>query len=252
MEIIKFRVAHLRNEEHFQLMTEFKKLLEAIGALVLNIEQLFAVFLVLFGKEDRAVEVFRKNDLTDDISAADALRDSIYKGFTLLVETHQYSPAPEKVEAAGNIRTVIDHYGDFRNKSYNEETASINNFVQDINARCADDINTLNAAEWIANLSASNQTFENLMTQRFDQEAGQEYINLRETRKEIDKVYNQIIDYINASIIVNGEAAYVDFVNKLNERISYYKNTLAQRKGRAAKKNENTPSASANANETAE
>ncbi|MDR1896620.1 MAG: DUF6261 family protein [Prevotellaceae bacterium] len=238
MKILKFYLGHLRNEEHFQLMTEFKKLIEASGASVLNIEQLFAVFLVLFGREDLAVEVFRKNDLTDDISATDALRDNIYRGFTLFVETHLYSPIPEKVEAANNIRTVIDHYGDFRNKSYNEETASINNFLQDINARCADDINTLNAAEWITNLSASNQTFDNLMNQRYDREAGQEYINLRETRREIDRVYNQITGFINAAIIVNGDAAYSDFVNKLNERISYYKNTLAQRKGRAAKKKE--------------
>jgi hypothetical protein len=236
MKVLRIRLGHLRNEEHFQLMVDFRKLVEADGASRLNIEQPFTVFLVLLDKEDSAVEAIRKSDLTDDLTVEDAVRDNISRGFTLLIETYLHSPSAEKVKAARNIRTVIDHYGDFRNRSYNEETASIYNFVQDINTRCADDLNTLNAAEWITDLSAANQAFDNLMNQRFDRGAGQEYVNLRNTRIEIDRVYNQIIDFIDAAVIVNGEAAYADFVNKLNARIAYFKNTLAQRKGRAAKK----------------
>ncbi|MDR2626883.1 MAG: DUF6261 family protein, partial [Dysgonamonadaceae bacterium] len=101
--------------------------------------------------------------------------------------------------------------------------------------RCAADIAVLNAQEWIDDLAAANQAFDDLMNQRFDAAAGRETINLYNTRKEIDLVYTAITERINASILLNGEADYADFVNKLNERIAYYKHTVSVRKGRAGK-----------------
>jgi hypothetical protein len=73
------------------------------------------------------------------------------------------------------------------------------------------------------------------MNRRFDAEAGQQVINLRETRKEIDKVYTDITERINAFALVDDENDYSDFINKLNERIVYFKNTLSIRKGRTGK-----------------
>ena len=96
----------------------------------------------------------------------------------------------------------------------------------------------LNAQEWINDLTNINREFDNLMNKRFDKNAGKEYINLRETRTKIDKAYSLIIDRINASILLNGEAGYTDFVKKINERTDYFKNTIATRRGRAAAKKE--------------
>ncbi|MDR1895890.1 MAG: DUF6261 family protein [Prevotellaceae bacterium] len=237
MKIIKIDLRHLRNEEHFQLMTDFKNLVEATGASVLNIEALFATFLVLYGREDIALEAIRRSELTDAITDTDTQRDTIYRGLVLMLESNLHSSNPSKKQAAHNMLVVVNHYGDFRHKSYNEETAGIYNFVQEINTRCAAEIATLDAKDWITDLDNANQTFDKLMNQRFDENAGQIHVNLRETRKEIDGVYTQTNDYIDAAIVVNGESVYAGFVNKLNERIRYFKNTLAQRKGRAAKKN---------------
>ncbi len=86
-----------------------------------------------------------------------------------------------------------------------------------------------------------NHTFEHLMNRRFEEWAGQGIFNLRKTRMDIDKIYTQIIDQINAQILFNGENAYSDFVHKLNKRVCYFKNTLSQRKGRNAAKKEMNP-----------
>jgi hypothetical protein len=230
MKVIKIDLRILRNEEHFQLMTDFKKLVEEAGAAVLNIEALFTAFIELYGREDIAIEAIRKSGLTDVISDADSARDSIYRGFVLQTESYLYHPDAAKVQAARNIQALIDHYGDFRKKTYNEETASITNFVQDITDRCAADLATLNADGWITDLAAANRSFDELMNRRFDESATQEHIRLRDTRREINTVYIRVIDFINAAIIVNGSTAYADFVNKLNERIQYFKNTLKRRR----------------------
>ncbi|MDR1865667.1 MAG: DUF6261 family protein [Bacteroidales bacterium] len=240
MKIIRFDLKHLRNEEHFQLMSDFKKLAEAVGVSALYIDRFFAAFVVLLDKENLALEVIRKSELTAGITEADERRDNVYRGFLILLESYLHSPRSEKVEAARHLRIVTDHYGDFRNKPYNEETASITNFVQEVYERCAADLDTLNAGEWISELSAANQTFDELMNRRFDRAAEREYVSLRETRNEIDKIYAQMVEFIDASVILNGGEAHTGFVNRLNERVQYYKSTLAQRKGRsAAKKTEN-------------
>ena len=82
-------------------------------------------------------------------------------------------------------------------------------------------------------LAGASHRFKQLMNERYDNNAGEANIKMIDTRKSIDQVYNQLTDRIFASILLNGEADYVDFVKKLNERITYFKNTLAQRKGRA-------------------
>lgn len=49
----------------------------------------------------------------------------------------------------------------------------------------------------------------------------------------MDEAYRTLVNKINALIIVNGEAPYVDFVNKLNQRIEAYTNNLSIYKGKA-------------------
>jgi hypothetical protein len=118
----------------------------------------------------------------------------------LTVEAFKYHPDSAKVQAAENIRMVINHYGDLRSKSYNEETASIHNLLENVNSRYAADVALLGIEEWIDELSVANRAFHDLMSQRFDTVA-QEITNLREVRKEVNRVYGAIVDRINASAV---------------------------------------------------
>ncbi len=238
MKINKLNLIRLRNEELFQFLADFKRLVEESGAGVLNIEELFAVFIVLFGKLDTALDHIRKDKHTEKLADTDFIRDNVYYGFVQLAKAYLRNMRDDKVQAAKNILIVVNAFGDFRNKPYNEETAAIGNFLDDIRARCTADVELLGAQEWVDDLAAVNREFNDLMQIRFDEKAEREYINLRETRREAEKVYTDAIDRINASITLNGEGTYASFVNKLNERVEYNKNVIAQRKGRAKAKKE--------------
>ncbi|MDR1155480.1 MAG: DUF6261 family protein [Bacteroidales bacterium] len=238
MQINKLNLIRLRNEELFQFFVDFKRLVEESGAGALNIEELFAVFTGLFGKLDTALDYIRKDRHTEKLADTDFIRDSIYYGFVQLARAYLRSMRDNKVQAAKNILIVVNAFGDFRAKPYNEETAAIGNFLDDIHARCAADVELLGASEWVDDLEAVNREFSDLMNIRFDEKAQQEYINLRETRREAEKVYANAVDRIHASITLNGEGTYTSFVNKLNERVAYNKNVIAQRKGRAKAKKE--------------
>ncbi len=240
MKIVNIELIRLHNEELFQLMADFKGLAEENGVSTLNIEQLFAVFVTLFERVDIAVAAIRKNAHTKAISNVDSLRDDLAYGFTMLVKAYLYRVDEAMIAAAERLLIIINTYGDFRRKPYNEETAIIYNFLQDIEARCAADVALLGAQGWIDDLRKYNREFEQLMSVRFDDKAAEEYINMREARREIEANYKEIIERIDALMIVNGEAPYAEFIKKWNIRVEYYKTTLAQRAGRnkAAKEKE--------------
>ena len=58
---------------------------------------------------------------------------------------------------------------------------------------------------------------------------------MKEVRIQIDRINTGVVERIHSLINIEGEANYKEFVNKLNARVSQYKQILAQRKGRAQK-----------------
>jgi hypothetical protein len=49
----------------------------------------------------------------------------------------------------------------------------------------------------------------------------------------VEPAYNAIVNQINALALVNADAQYAEFIDKVNYYIGYYKDTVAARKGRA-------------------
>lgn len=236
MKINKVNLTILRNEEHFQFMTDVKLLIETATSQKLNIDKIYPVFADFYNREDAALEPIRKHALTNALIDADTHRNSIYRGFTLLIQTYNYSTNPDKLQAAQNIQILIDHFGDVRNKSYNEETSTIYNFLQGLNDRHSRDIAALNAGDWLSDLDIANKKFAELMNQRYDDKAGKMATNLREIRKEIDSAYTQMINRINAMALLDEKDEFAEFISKMNERVDYYKNTLIMRKARSVSK----------------
>ncbi|HJV76972.1 MAG TPA: DUF6261 family protein [Paludibacter sp.] len=61
---------------------------------------------------------------------------------------------------------------------------------------------------------------------RYDEAGEKTHLRIKKVRIDVDEAYRTLVTKINALIIINGEAPYVDFVNKLNQRIEAYTNFL--------------------------
>ncbi|MDR2907747.1 MAG: DUF6261 family protein [Bacteroidales bacterium] len=239
MTVTKIDVSRLQNEEHFQFITDVKNLLaKATETVKTAVGDSLAQLGSIHQREDLALEQMRKNEHTFSLAELDAKRDAFYRGLVLLVDAHSYSPEDNEVKAAARIQAVLDHYGNFTRATYIKETATIYNFVKDLEDRYEADIKTLNASNFLRALSATNTDFQDLMDKRHDDNAANQVENLRDLRLEADALYRKIVSIIDASIIISGESNFADFVNKLNERVAYYNNMLAIRKGIAAAKKE--------------
>ena len=237
MKIKRVDFSKFRNNEHFQCQTEFKTLVEEFNPDVLKINPLFnSSYLPLYAAEDEAILKIVKNSFTDERSDADRLRDQTFRGLVDTVSAGQNHFDAEVKEAARKLKIVLDAFGNVAKLPLNEETSAIYNLVQELTEKHANNVDKLGIMPWINKLQADNKAYETLVKGGYAEEASKTELKAKETRSEIDKVVRQIIERIEALIVVEGESNYAEFVRLLNIQFDRYANTLAQRQGAAAAK----------------
>ena len=237
MKCNRFVVDKLRNEEWFQFYTEFKALVEQYTAAALNIDALFSVFVTLYAAADEALEIIRKSATTAQIADADVNRDGTFRGFSNAVKSMLDHFDTLKRDAAKRVQIVINTYGNMARRSYDDQTASTYNFLQEMTGKYAADIALLGLGDWITQLDADNKEFDSLMKNRYDETSERTNLRLQPIRLETDRNYRDTLDRLDALTLINGAIPpHSTFINELNSRTLRYENILAQRQGRAAAK----------------
>ncbi len=238
MKIESLNLQRLRNEEHFQFHTETTDLVDKYQPETLGIGMFFPFYRESLNQEKQALTKTGKSEFTDDIASADTRRDNILIGFSATVRAAEKHFDPMVKEAAGRIGFLLDKYGRINDKSYEQETAAVNNLIEELEHDCLDELMIIHLEPWLDQLRVANRDFENRMQQRYSEMAGKTPVTMTIARGETDGFYHQITERINALVIVNGPQAYQGFIDELNERVEKYQLILAQRKGRNSKNNE--------------
>jgi len=87
---------------------------------------------------------------------------------------------------------------------------------------------------WTIELKNGNIQFQTAFDKRNDELASRESGDVRAIRSQIDPAYEKLVERINASITLEvAKPAVANFTQSLNEKIRYYKTTLASRNGRS-------------------
>lgn len=241
MKISDFSLSRLRNEEHLQFHTSFKNLVLLTTAAALKIDLLFSTYLTLFANEELALDKVGKSSITDELADADTARDDLFRGLADAVKSARNHFRAEVRAAAKRLQVVLDSYGNIAIKAYEAETGAINKLVIDFNETYAADMATVGLTEWVTELKAKNDAFDSLKNSRYSEEISKTQLLMSQERAKLDVTYREIVERINALIIVEGEANYAPFVDQLNHRIDEYSNMLAIRQGVNNKDND-TPS----------
>jgi flagellar biosynthesis chaperone FliJ len=219
----------MRNEEWFNFFTEFKTFVAQSTSEALDIETLFLTFLALYEQADKALEVLRKSSYTSEIVRLDGVRDVTCRGLKETVKSALHHYLAPMCEAAEKLEVILDHYGNLSTKPYNEETSGIYNLLQDLRAKTAE-VATLNLSGWLDELEANNQAFEAAILARNAESADHiADLNVLKIRRQTNRCYLDIVERLEALMLIQGDAAFADFVNKLNANIERYKNALSRR-----------------------
>lgn len=235
MKIKEFSLVRLRNEEHFQFFTSFRDLVLIFTAAALKIELLFNLFLAAYANELESLNIIRKNAISDDLIEADGDRDNVFRGLCDAVKSARNHFNADVRGAAKRLQVVLDTYGNLAAKNYDAETGALNSLINDLTSTYAADVATVGLVDWVTELAAKNKAYDDLKNQRYSDEASKTILRMKQERVKTDALYRQMVERINALIVVEGERSYASFVNELNERIQGYENTIANRRGKGKK-----------------
>jgi hypothetical protein len=230
-KLVKVRTYVLPNELHFRFHTENDSLYTRYGEAPLGISEFITPFRSRLADLDTALERIRKSAETERIAAADHDFDTSFSGMAEYARSclHHFDPAVRR--AAENLNVIFSHYGNIGKEAYRQELASSYNLLQDLRARSAD-VTALNLEPWMTAHEQAATTLAALLDERTGETAQQTDLRVRQVRREVDAVYQQITDRIDAMINLHGKEFVPGFVAEYNAHATEYKNKLAQHLGR--------------------
>ncbi|NVO09938.1 MAG: hypothetical protein HXX16_08265 [Bacteroidales bacterium] len=225
----------LRNSEHHQFMSDLDAQIVKYSPTELGIESEHAEFSHSLGVVENAMRMELGSSKSKHIEQLDLLRDRTWNAINQKVSATLLSPIADEVASAEVIMRIMDSFGDIRGLSYNEESTDMANLIITLMQRPnATHLQKIGITTWVAEMKKQNDDFQTTFNERNDEYAGRESGDVRLTRKVIDPIYNRIVEKINASIVLGVSKPSVEpFVNGLNEKINYYKATIAIRDGRS-------------------
>jgi hypothetical protein len=229
-KIRRFNLYKLRNEEWFNFFIEFKTFVEEASPGTLNIVELYAVFLVLFTDVDTALEKLLKSGYTATVVSLDGRRDDVFRGLTAAVDSAAHHFDPVMREAAEALKLLFDHYGNLATRSFNEETAATVNFIQELRGKFAPSVQTLGLKAWVDELERRNSAFEAAVLERNRESAEKPDLHVLDLRRKINRCYLDMIERIEAQILLQGDGTFATFVKQLNANIDRYVAVLNRRK----------------------
>ena len=233
-QIDTFSLSQLRHNEHFQFMADANTLMLKYDPEMLGIKAEYPEFQAALDEEDKRMTMEQGSLKSKPIMDADILRDQTWSAIKERVESTLLSPFETERESARALLRVINLYGNIKKMGYNAESAALTNLVPDLKStNNSTYLATVGIGPWVDELGKQNNSFIVLINERNKEYAGRDSGDVRASRIVTDQAYNQLVDRINAMLLLNlaGEEV-LDFVRELNEKVKYYETTISIREGR--------------------
>ena len=181
-------------------------------------------------QEDEDLKISRKSLLTDDITEADANRDSLYSAYKRVVKSYLDFPDTEVAQAAKVLNQHIKDYGIDPQMQLDRETGLLVNFIADLQDKYAEQVAALALTPFIGKLNQANAQVMAFTNQRTEERMEIVTGALKASRANSDAAYRALVKMVNALALVLGDADYVDFIDYVNTEIVHYKREVIGQK----------------------
>jgi hypothetical protein len=230
-KLVRVRIYVLPNELYFRFHVENDGIYAKYGVVALGIEPFMNPFRSKLYDLDIALERVGKSAETERIVIADSEFDRSFSGMREYSRSclNHFDPAVRR--AAENLDIVFEHYGNIGKEPYRQELASSHNLLQDLRAKTAD-VTAMNLEPWMTAHEQAANTLVSLLDARTVETSKQTELRVVQVRRELDGIYQQITDRIDAMINLQGKNFVSGFVAEYNAHATEYKNKLAQHLGR--------------------
>ncbi|MDR1346565.1 MAG: DUF6261 family protein [Bacteroidales bacterium] len=237
--ITRINLQHLKNETHVQFNESANALFVKYNPQTLGIAPLHALFKTAFDREIAALDFMRKSEITAQIFEQDRVRDAVFRGFSDTVKGAIRHFDPAWSEAAERLHNLFRHYGNIAQKTFDDETAAINDLLRELQEKSfATAITLLGLTPWQEKLREENDRFAQLMMDRYRETAQKTPYRMTAARRDTDKYYHAIIGQLE-NISLAATADISELVRELNAVTDRFKSILAQERGERKRKSEN-------------
>jgi hypothetical protein len=225
MKILTIRFSRLRNEAHYQFLLLLKKLFEAFPNVASIVSTLLQQFYSLLTTEGTLVDVVRSSEYTKQMNEADERLDRALTGLTMAINSALHHPDPNVVKAAQRLDERLKAFrGEIEKKAYEEESGAVKVLLADLQGIYAAQVSLLGLGVWVTEIAAAQALFEQLFLLRNTERAAKSSSeNMKDVRRQIEAVYRQIKERIDAYTVMNGEGTTGTFIRRLNEEITYFR-----------------------------
>ena len=227
--------SRFRNLSIFQCHRDILKFVEQENLTALKISAEVASYKIAFNRLDDILKKIVKSIHTEEIAELDKTRDRIFSGILSMINAALKHFSPEVVTAAKKIKILLNTYGNVNTKTYNDQTASIVNLMQEFKGPYKNEVAITRIKDWTDQLEATNNEFEELMETRMREQTGKDDLRVKDARLALDETFKTFSDKVNALVIVDGAQNYEELIKNINGTIKKYDTMIVQSKPRKKK-----------------
>lgn len=223
-EIRKIALNRMKNGTHFNYIQEILERAESDNVLKEKVPEEINALKEAFKVEDEMLKFTRKSMLTDEIAVADKERGKLYGSYKKVVKGHFGSVVTEVAKAAAVLNQHVKDYRiDPSTQRYNE-TGLLTNFITDLEAKYAEQVQKLNLTEQVKALKAANEKVIALMSQRDKENMAKPKVGaMQAARKQTDDAYRVLTKTVNAKAYGNKDESLEPFIGSVNFLVTEYK-----------------------------
>ena len=224
---------HLNNGAHFLFISNVLARAEADANVKSKLSAQIVSLKTAKEHEDEDLKVSQKSMLTDDIATADAERDGFYSGYKKAVNGFKNLPVENMAKAAKVLTQHIKDYAIDPKMQLDKETGLLMNFIDDLEKKYSSEVQTLSLGAFVTALKAANEKVRTLTATRTDERMAKAVGALKASRKASDEAYRQLVKFVNAYALIEGDSKYLSFIDVNTEIVHYKREVIGQKSGSA-------------------
>ena len=182
---------------------------------------------------DDGIVIVAKSAYTAEMNSAGTYRNNIHIGIIEHIRTDMRHFKVEIKEAATRLQPLVSTYTGAQTREFDDQTGFEYNFLQELKSdKYKADVTLLGLDEWVAELRKANDQCALLTSNRSKEKAEKAVKSSTVTNRPIfEKVYDALVEYLNALALVNGDDLYKDLFSWWNARIDHYRVVISNNLG---------------------
>ena len=191
----------LTNDEHVGFHTEAIAFINTCSASLIFADALMNEYTKAVEKEREVVNRPTKAEFTEQLAEKDRVRDQALIYFFGTINMAQYSIVPGDKQAYVDLSRALESYKGVTGEGYSVESAKIYELLEICGkTNLQKHLDALRLLDIVQMIKVSNEEFEALNNSRTTEALG--YKETNALRMRADELYNQIMEHLNAVVIL--------------------------------------------------